>query len=238
MATSIFDNPYYRQFKTDPYNSGYYQGAKPYQGLQTQGLSFQQPQQTAQPSQPEGAKGMDWGGMIGNVGAGLAAGQGNDQEEGMYNIDPNAGYKGSFKGLSAGPIGAIVGGITSQVGTFSKVNKNLKNLKPDIGGYTVDDNGMPVFNAGAFTSANQTVQDLKQGQSKIKKSKDPATHVFDAAFGTRRKLNRKEDEMRMAILGEQRNFNQRNIDYQRQQMMKRAYEDQISNVYGITPRYY
>jgi hypothetical protein len=238
--TSIFDNPYYRQYTTNPYESGYYQGKQPYTGLQTKGLSFQQqtPSTETAPSQ-EGAGGkMDWGGMIGNVGTGLAAGQGNDAEVDPYSIDPNAGYKGSFKGLSGGPIGAIVGGITSQVGTFSKVNKNLKALKPNISGYTVDENGSPTFNAGAFTSANQTLNELKEGQRKIKKSKDPATHVFDAAFGTRRKLNRKEDEMRMAILGEKQAFNAQNLQYQQQQLARRAYEDQISNVYGISNRYY
>jgi hypothetical protein len=177
--------------------------------------------------------------VMGNIGQGVAAGQGNDAEENPFSIDPNAGYKGSAKGfMSGGPIGAIVGGITSQMDTFSKVNKNLKNLNPNISGYSVDDRGAVTFNAGAFNSANQTIKELKQGQSKIGKSKDPATFAFAAAYGTKKKLREKEALMRDSIFGEQLAFNKQNVDFQRQELMRRAYEDQIANVYGISPRYY
>jgi hypothetical protein len=152
---------------------------------------------------------------------GISAGASVTPEEDRFSIDPNAGFKGSFSGLqSGGAIGAITGGITAQAGTFSRVNKNLQAYNP------------------AFTQANRDLGELNEGQRKINRSVDPATHAFAEVFGTERKLRDKADLTKMSVMSEQKAFNRINNNYQRQQLARRNYEDQISNIYGIPRGYY
>jgi hypothetical protein len=170
---------------------------------------------------------------------GISAGASVTPEEDRFSIDPNAGFKGSFSGLqSGGAIGAITGGITAQAGTFSRVNKNLQAYNPSIDGYQMDPYGRPVYNSGAFTQANRDLGELNEGQRKINRSVDPATHAFAEVFGTERKLRDKADLTKMSVMSEQKAFNRINNNYQRQQLARRNYEDQISNIYGIPRGYY
>ena len=75
-------------------------------------------------------KDIDWGQVGGGVTAGLsgyAQGQAGVQD---FSIDPYAGLKGSGQGFAQGGwIGAVVGGISAQVGQFSELNKRIKNIK-------------------------------------------------------------------------------------------------------------
>lgn len=169
----------------------------------------------------------------------MASGASTVTDEDRFSIDPNAGFKGSFSGLqSGGAVGAIAGGITAQAGGFSRVNKNLNAYNPSIEGYQVDAWGRPVYNASAFTQANQNLNELNEGSRKINRSVDPATHAFAEVFGTERKLREKSQATQMSMWSEQAAFNKINNNYQRQQLSRRNYEDQISNIYGIPRGYY
>lgn len=176
-------------------------------------------------------------GAVSNIGAGISAGAAVPPEEDRFSIDPNAGYKGSFSGLSQGGVlGAIAGGITAQLGTFSRVNKNLRNLNTGVDGFATDAYGAPIYNSQAVVGANQTIEELQEGKRKINRSLDPATHVI--GIGTKRKLRQREDELRRNVAASQASFSEANLAYQRQQLMRQAYLDQINNVYGVTSGYY
>lgn len=172
---------------------------------------------------------------MGGVSAGMAVPPAEDR----FSIDPNAGYKGSFSGLTqGGVIGAIAGGITAQAGTFSRVNKNLKSLNTSVDSFSSDGYNAPEYNSGAFINATQNLNDIKAGQKAISNSKDPATFGFSAAFGTKRKLREAEGRVRRGIEKGQSDFNEANKTYQQSQLSRRAYEDQINNIYGIPRGYY
>lgn len=173
------------------------------------------------------------------IGEGVAAGSAVVPEEDRFSIDPNAGFKGSFSGLSqGGVVGAIAGGITSQVGTFSRVNRNLNDLETNFQGFSTDPFGNPLYNSGAFNQAQNNLKELNAGEKKITHSFDPATRVFSGLFGTRKKLNNAQEDVRRSILQQQSQFNQANLMSQRQQLARRSYEDQLNNIYGVPTGYY
>lgn len=205
---SVFDNPYYTQQTSEP---------------------------TGGENKPQG--GGNWAGAVSALGQGVFSGASG--EEDRFSIDPNAGFTGSFQGLgSGGVVGAIAGGIGSQIGTFSRVNKNLKNLRVGFDGYTQDDMGNVSYNANAFVDAQRTAKELEEGQRKINRSIDPATRVFSGIFGTKKKLRKAQRAQESAILGQQNRFNQANIQSNYTNLNRRSYEDQLKNVYGIPMNYY
>lgn len=211
---SIYNNPYYVE--------------KPKNQVRTQ--------ESMGPDQ----QGSGWQQTASQIGAGLASAV-PEQDRGRFEIDPNAGYTGSLKGFaSGGPVGAIIGGIGSQVGNFSKVNRAIKDLDTTVDGYQYDENGQIQFNGQAYTQAIQDAGDLQKGIDSIGKSKDPATYLFAAAYGTKKKARRKQDELSRGYAASQMAFNQGNIAQKRQQLAQQQYQDLISkrNVYNIPMSYY
>lgn len=205
---SVFDNPYYTQQTTETPTEG-----KPQEG------------------------GGNWMGAVSSIGQGLSTSAGGQEDR--FSIDPNAGFTGSFQGLgSGGVIGAIAGGISSQIGTFSRVNKNLKDFRAGFDGYDVDSYGDVNYNAGAFSSANQNVKELQDGQRAINRSIDPATRVFSGIMGTKKKLRKAQRQQELSLQQQQMGFNRANVQSQYSKLNRRSYEDQLKNVYNIPMNYY
>jgi hypothetical protein len=144
------------------------------------------------------------------VGAiGSAAAQMLPSEAGRFNVDANAGFKGSFAGLgSGGVIGAIAGGIGGQMGTFSKVNDALKGLDTNVSAFSRDAYGNPVYDGSQITQGQATSKELQQGEKSINKGIDPATRVFGALYGTKKKLRRANRNLQANIQNAQNQYNQ------------------------------
>jgi hypothetical protein len=209
---SVFDNPYYTQQTTDL------------------------PTSETNPGE-SGGNGGNWMGAVSAAGQGLSAAAGG--EEGRFSIDPNAGFTGSFQGLGSGGVaGAIIGGISSQMGTFGRVNKNLKSFNAGFDGYDVDSYGDVQYNAEAFNSANRNVSELRDGQKAINKSIDPATRVFSGLYGTKKKLRKAQRQQELSLQNQQNEFNRVNAQSQYSKLNRRGYEDQLKNVYNIPMNYY
>jgi hypothetical protein len=186
-------------------------------------------------------------GGIAGVQAGLAAGAANGNPVSDFNIDQYAGFKGSLSGgasglAAAGPIGgiigAVIGGAVSQVGQFSKVNKNLKKLNTNVDSLGYDAYGRPVYQGAGYASADANVGALNEGLSKMNKTHiDPATNVLGSAFGTRRKIKRKRNELIRNQQSSQRRFNQADLNYRTQSLQRDEYlermnpQQRISNIY-------
>lgn len=144
---------------------------------------------------------------VGAIGSSVA--QMLPSESGRFNVDANAGFKGSFAGLgSGGAIGAIAGGIGGQMGTFSKVNNALKGLDTSISAFSRDAYGNPVYNGGQITQGQATSNELQQGEKSINKGIDPATRVFGALYGTKKKLRRANRNIQANIQQAQKQYNQ------------------------------
>jgi hypothetical protein len=179
--------------------------------------------------------------------SGLAAGAANGNPVGDFNIDQYAGFKGSFQGgasglAAGGPIGgitgAIVGGVTSQIGQFNKVNKNLKKLNTNVNNLGYDAYGRPVYQGQSYATADANVGSLNEGLNKLNKTHiDPATNLFGSAFGTRRKIKRKRNELVRNQQAAQRQFNQADLNYRNQFLQREEYlermnpQQRISNIY-------
>jgi hypothetical protein len=175
------------------------------------------------------------------VGAiGSAATQMLPAEQGRFDIDPNAGFKGSFGGLSSGGvIGAIAGGIGAQMGTFSKVNQNLKNLDTNVSAMSKDAYGNPIYQGGEITQAQATSKELQAGEKSINKGIDPATRVFAGLYGTKKKLRRANKNLQANIKNAQNQYNQADIQsVQKRNQMEEYYDRnnksaRMNNLYRI-----
>lgn len=166
------------------------------------------------------------------ISSGLAAGAANSQPNGEFDIDQYAGFKGSGEGLigGGGAIGAIIGGVGAQIGQFSKVNKNLKNLKTGVEGVTFDAYGRPVYQGGNIVQANNTLGELDNGIDKLNKTHlDPATNLFSSAFGTRRKLKRKRRQLALGIQAAQKDFNSSELAFRNQSLTQQDYYNRTNN---------
>lgn len=238
-------NPYYIKQQYPNYQQGYYGGqmdsfrqALPDQGAFSARGNFFQNQSAPQTEQGGGNVG---GAIAGGVTSGLQGYAQGVAETNDFSVDPFAGYKGSFQGLGqGGVVGAIAGGVGAQIGTFSQVNKNLKNLNTNVEGYSVDQYGNPVFQGSAFTDAATNLRKLDEGKDAINKSWDPATRVFSGLFGTKKKIRRAERKLNRSIQRSQQEFNTANIASNEAFLARQAYQDQLArnNPYGFPLNYY
>jgi hypothetical protein len=162
--------------------------------------------------------------------AGLAAGAANSAPQDQFSIDPNAGLKGSGQGLmQGGVIGAVVGGVTAQMGQFANVNKAIKNLDTTVQGVQYDAYGRPVYGGASVNTAQQNINALQKGEKSLNKGIDPATRAFAWAFGTKRKLRRAEDKLQKGVAKAQGNYNQSSRDFQSQQNQSEDYLQRMNN---------
>lgn len=229
----MVNSPYFynRQPKYPSYNNSYYGGQMdqfkqqmPNQNAFSANGSFNQSEPSSQGQSWAGKQ--DW---IGGISSGLAAGAANSEPD-RFTIDQYAGFKGSGQGLmGGGVIGAIVGGITAQAGQFSKVNKALKNLDTSVQGVQYDAYGRPVYGGESVNTAMSNVNDISQGENKLNKTHiDPATNLFSSAYGTRRKLRRKREELQRNIESAQQQYNQSDVNYRKRQNELNDYYERIN----------
>jgi hypothetical protein len=200
-------------------------------GANTQiGGNISQPVES-QTSNPYQKPARDWtGAIIGGIGQiGSALQQPNNPND--FSVDGMAGYSGSAQGFtSGGAVGAIIGGITSQFGTFNKVHQNLNKLDTGVNVSAIDPiTGQPVYQGVGAVGAKQTMGALDQGQKAINKSWDPATHGIAKVFGTKRKLKRKRGELEQNLRSGQQQFNQQAEQFNQQQSAMNEYNDLLNN---------
>lgn len=178
----------------------------------------------------QGQGNFDWGKMTQGVQGGLAAGAANSQPN-DFQIDQYAGFKSSGEGLmSGGALGAIIGGVTSQVGQFSNLNKKVNAIDTSVNGVTYDAYGRPTYNGQAIGNAQQTIGGLDKGIRKLNKTHlDPATNLFSSAFGSRRKMKRKRAELQNNIAQAQRDYNTADVNYRNQFAAQESYRDNLNN---------
>lgn len=211
------------------HDPNYYQGGTPYFGdaptdddLARAGIGSQQGggQQNQRGNFLKEQGGNIAGGALAGL-SGYAQGQASTQD---FSIDPNAGFKGSFQGLaSGGVVGAITGGIGSQIGTFSEVNRNLKNIQSPGSFVRRDAVGRPNYSGDAYLQGQNTVRALDEGEKAIKKSIDPATRVFSGLFGTRKKIRKARERMEDQIEAGQKEFNTASQAFDQEQIAQTEY---------------
>jgi hypothetical protein len=188
----------------------------------------------------------DWtGALIGGLGqVGSALQQPNNPDD--FSVDGMAGYSGSAQGFaSGGAVGAIIGGVTAQFGTFNKVHQNLNKLDTGVNVSAIDPiTGRPVYQGSGAVGAKQTMGALNQGQKAINKSYDPATHVISKVFGTGRKLRRKRSELEQNLRSGQQQFNAQTEQFNAQQAATTQYngllnnQNRLKNLYSIGTNLY
>jgi hypothetical protein len=170
---------------------------------------------------------------VGGIGAAVTSAIPNPNEGDRFSIDPYAGYKGSFKGLAAGGVvGAIVGGVGAQVGQFSKISKELKNLDTSVEGVQYDAYGRPVYGSGSVTGAFSTDSELSKGEKSLSNKNlftDPANFAFSKAFGTKRKIRRKRNELQTNIRSAQGEFNTADANYRQQANQMEDYFERMNS---------
>lgn len=154
-----------------------------------------------------------------------------------FSIDPYAGLKGSAQGLSqGGVVGAIIGGVASQIGTFSEVNKKLKNLNTSVELEQRGVLGEPLYSGESYLAASDTSKALAEGERTIKKSFDPGTRIFGGLFGTRKKLRRKRRQLNREIREAQTQFNENSQNFDEQQIALDEYAkrmDATNRMYNL-----
>jgi hypothetical protein len=216
--TPSFKSPEVQQYNTPNFGNS----------MQTPGLSMNG-------AGAGGGEGQEQGGVSGGDIANYANTAINSYTQGQqstdgFSIDPNAGFKGSFQGLaSGGVVGAIIGGISSQVGTFSQANKNLKNLNTSVQGYQVDAEGNPIFQGSAFQDADTKINQLNDGTKSINRSFDPATHAFSAMFGTKKKIRRARKKLEAGRIRAQSQYNQAKETANQSRLSRESYEQSMNN---------
>jgi hypothetical protein len=176
--------------------------------------------------------GRDWSGaIVQGLGATTAALSEQSANPNDFSVDPWAGYKGSAQGLaSGGVIGAIIGGVTSQIGTFSKVNKNLNKLDTNVNATDIDPiTGRPVYRSQAAINANSTYNDLEKGKKAIDRSFDPMTQTAGWFTGTRKKIKRKQRELNQGLMAANQNYNDKAVLANQQQMAQDQYSQLMNN---------
>lgn len=180
--------------------------------------------------------GGQWKEGYGNVaGAASAATSGFVQgQEGVdnFSIDPFAGYVGSGKGfMSGGTIGAIAGGVAAQVGQFSKINRNLKNLDTSVDLAGMSATGAPVYQGDAYAQAQGNINALQDGQDALNKKGwyDPANLVFSGIFGTKRKIKEAKDKINEGIARAQEDYNKADQNYDQAQIRQQDYNKRRNN---------
>jgi hypothetical protein len=144
---------------------------------------------------------------VGGYGAAISSAIPSSQE-GRFSIDKNAGFKGSFQGLSqSGAVGAVIGGVTAQLGESGRVKKELDGLQTGVEGVTYDGYGNPVYGGEAVSGAMATVNELDKGYESMKfgKGLDPASTVFN--LGNMRRIRRKRAQLQRNLLNAQTSFN-------------------------------
>ncbi len=166
-----------------------------------------------------------------NAGAAGLAGYGQGQQGvNDFTIDSFAGLKGSGQGFASGGVyGAIAGGISAQVGQFSKLNKNLKNLDTNVD-LTNDDGS---YNSAAYANYSNTLNSLNEGDKKLSKWGvadvfDPATKLFGAAFGSKRKLRNRRNQLMASQHNSQQDYNQQSLANRDQYLQQQDYLDRIN----------
>jgi hypothetical protein len=195
-----------------------------------------------EPQEPTERQGMDWDQTTQGVAGGLSAGAANSQPVGQFEVDQYAGFKSSGQGLmSGGVIGAIVGGVTAQVGQFSKLNKELDNLQTGVDSVKYDAYGRPVYQGSNVAQAQANLQALNKGVNKLNKTHlDPATNVMSSITGTRRKMKRKRAALQAGIKASQQQYNTADIIYRDQMNQRSEYLDranptnQLYNLYKFS----
>jgi hypothetical protein len=196
--------------------------------MQTPGLSMNQ---GAEP--PEGGEGQGGvsGAQVANyANAAIGGYQQGQQSTDNFSIDPNAGFKGSFQGLaSGGVVGAIVSGISSQIGTFSEANKNLRNMDTNVTGYQVDAMGNPIFQGDAFNQANTKLSQLDEGEKAINKSFDPATRVFSGLYGTKKKIRKARRKLEAGRLRAQQQYDLAKTTSNQNRLSRENYDQSMDN---------
>lgn len=162
--------------------------------------------------------------------SGFAQGQAGVQD---FTIDKFAGLKGSGQGLASGGVyGAIAGGIGAQVGQFSEINKNLKDLDTSADFTQQTANGDVLYNSQAYNDKSKTMGALNEGEEALGKWGvadifDPATKLFGAAFGTKKKITRAKRKLQRSIRRGQNEFNKRSREFDQQQIANDAYNDRM-----------
>lgn len=213
-------------------NFPYYTNIQSSQDVNKQWMQNQQPNMV-QSQQSAPSNGGGFGQTAGNVMAGLSAAQANSEPADSFSIDPYAGFKGSAQGLSGGGVvGAIIGGVGAQVGQFSKINKNLKNLDTSVQGISYDAYGRPVFQGQEVVGAMEKQKALQEGMDSMKGTKawiDPANQAFAWAFGTKKKIKRKMKELRDATGRAQQTYNESEQKFQQQQNQMEDYYQRLNN---------
>jgi hypothetical protein len=179
----------------------------------------------------EQKQGQGWQGILGNVAAGASAGAANSNPKDQFEIDPWLGITSSSSALASSGnwIQAVISGVTSQMGQFSKVNKNLKGLQTGVSGVQYDENGRPVYQGANIVQAQQTTDALKKGEKAISGAVDPGTQIFGALYGTRRKLARKRRQLQRSTAKAQESFNTADVYSREQQNQRSEYLDRINN---------
>jgi hypothetical protein len=142
---------------------------------------------------------------VGQWGAAAASMMPNTAD-GQFSVDKNAGFKGSFQGLaSGGVVGAIAGGIGSQLGEAGRVKSALNALDTSVQGVQYDAYGKPVYMGGAVAQAQNNIAELNKGEKSMKGGIDPATWVFQA--GNRKRIRRKRQQLKQNVAKAQQNYN-------------------------------
>jgi hypothetical protein len=200
--------------------------------------SVPKPKPNTGDSRPDGESflaDMDYQSIAGGIGQGLSSYAQGAADTYDFSVDPNAGFKGSFQGLSAGgAIGAIAGGIGGQMGTFSEVNKNLKALNTDVNLTGETGYGAPSYLGTGYLEANNKLDALNEGEETTKmvyeggKSIDPATAFFNVVYGTGTKIRRKRDRLLKARTQAQNSFNKSSESFTRRQRANEDYYDRTN----------
>jgi len=237
------NNPFFVQRSSDWFNQDYSQQQQPqylsnapsWGSDQVSGFgdssTYLDEQETGMFPNQSGGGGNNFGSYVNDASAGFAAGAANSQPVGDFNVDQYAGFKGSGEGLmKGGVIGAIVGGVTAQIGQFRNVNENLRNLDTGVNGTNFDAYGRPTYNGQAFGEANEKSAALGKGIRKLNKTHlDPATNLISSFSGTRRKMKRKQAELLKNIAAAKQDYNRSDVDFRNSQAAMDTYYKNLNN---------
>jgi hypothetical protein len=149
---------------------------------------------------------------VGQWGAAAASMMPNTAD-GQFSVDKNAGFKGSFQGLaSGGVVGAIAGGIGSQLGEAGRVKSALNALDTSVQGVQYDGYGRPVYGGASVATAQANISELNKGAKSMSGGLDPATWVFNAR--NRRRIRKKKQQLKQNVAKAQQGYNSAAISNQ------------------------
>jgi hypothetical protein len=215
---------------TTPYLNSIYQQRRV---TPRQNVGMARPETSMSANQPDTSgfmKDFDWGNAMGVIGSGISGysqGAGGTQD---FSIDPYAGLKGSGQGLSQGGwVGAIVGGISAQVGQFSDINKKLKDLDYGVDLSQTTANGDVAYSGAGYLQSQNTSEALREGEKSLNKGGiDPATKIFGGLFGTKRKLSAARRKMNRAISRAQSQYNEMSQTFDQNEAALQGYYDRLN----------